>query len=132
MLRVSGSGGQAGNERRPRNLPKERMMSNIKRPVINDALRLLRLYLGMSQKQIASKLSISQSMISEIESGEKSVSIDILEKYSINLNVRMSQLLFFAEELGGEPVKTKGKLIIANRVLKLLDALAPREIADAS
>ena len=107
-------------------------MNDIKRPMINDALRLLRLYLGMSQKKIADELNVSQSMVSEIESGVKPVSMDVLEKYCAKLNVRMSQLLFFAEELDGEPLKTKGKLIIANRVLRLLDALSPREIADAS
>lgn len=107
-------------------------MNDIKRPMINDALRLLRLYLGLSQKQIAAELDLSQSMISEIENGTKPVSMDVLEKYSTKLNIRMSQLLFFAEELGGEPLKTRGKLIIANRVLKLLDSLSPREVADAS
>lgn len=107
-------------------------MNHIKRPMINDALRLLRLYLGLSQKQIAAEVELSQSMISEIENGTKPVSMDVLEKYSTKLNIRMSQLLFFAEELEGEPLKTRGKLIIANRVLKLLDTLAPREIADVS
>ena len=106
-------------------------MSETKKPLLNDALRLLRLYLGLSQKQLAAELQLSQSMISEIESGTKSVSMEILERYSVRFNVRMSQLLFFAEELKGEPVKSRGKLIIANRVLSLLDALAPSEIADA-
>ncbi|ODT70393.1 MAG: transcriptional regulator [Pelagibacterium sp. SCN 63-23] len=100
--------------------------------MINDALRLLRLYLGLSQKQISSEVQLSQSMISDIESGNKEVSMDVLERYSEKLNVRMSQLLFFAEELKGEPVKTRGKLIIANRVLKLLEALSPNEVSDAS
>ncbi len=107
-------------------------MNDVKRPMINDALRLLRLYLGLSQKQIAAEVALSQSMISEIENGTKPVSMDVLEKYCANLNIRMSQLLFFAEELDGEPLKTRGKLIIANRVLKLLDSLSPREVADAS
>jgi transcriptional regulator with XRE-family HTH domain len=107
-------------------------MNDIKRPMINDALRLLRLYLGLSQKQIATALNISQSMVSEIESGAKPVSMDVLERYSTKLNIRMSQLLFFAEELEGEPLKTRGKLIVANRALKLLDTLSPREIVDAS
>ncbi|WP_306028446.1 helix-turn-helix domain-containing protein [Stappia sp. MMSF_3263] len=107
-------------------------MNDMKRPMINDALRLLRLYLGLSQKQIAAELGLSQSMISEIENGAKPVSMDILEKYSMKLNIRMSKLLFFAEELEGEPLKTKGKLIIASRVLKLLDTLSPLEIANAS
>jgi len=107
-------------------------MNDTKRPMINDALRLLRLYLGLSQKQIAVELDLSQSLISEIESCAKPVSMDVLEKYSTKLNIRMSQLLFFAEELGDEPLKTRGKLIVANRVLKLLDSLSPRDVADAS
>ncbi|WP_142113805.1 helix-turn-helix transcriptional regulator [Bosea sp. AK1] len=107
-------------------------MSEVKRPMINDALRLLRLYLGLSQKQIATELELSQSMVSEIESGTKSVSMEVLERYSSKLHVRMSQLLFFAEELEGEPIKTRGKLIIASRVLSLLETLSPREIADAT
>lgn len=107
-------------------------MNDTKRPMINDALRLLRLYLGLSQKKLAAELCISQAMISEIEKGTKAVSMDILDKYSKKLNIRMSQLMFFAEELDGEPLRTRGKLIIANRVLKLLDSLSPREIADAS
>lgn len=106
-------------------------MTNPKRPMINDALRLLRLYLGLSQKDLASELQLSQSMISEIEKGSKSVSMEILERYSNKFDVRMSKLLFFAEELEGEPVKTKGKLIIANKTLQLLDALAPKEIPNA-
>jgi transcriptional regulator with XRE-family HTH domain len=107
-------------------------MNDVKRPMINDALRLLRLYLGLSQKQISSEVELSQSMISDIETGNKEVSMDVLERYSEKLNVRMSQLLFFAEELEGEPVRTRGKLIIANRVLKLLEALSPNEVSDAS
>jgi transcriptional regulator with XRE-family HTH domain len=107
-------------------------MSNSKRPMINDALRLLRLYLGLSQKELASELEISQSMVSEVESGTKSVSMELLERYSEKLDVRMSQLLFFAEELDGEPVKTKGKLIIASKVLTMLERLSPREISHAS
>lgn len=88
--------------------------------------------MGLSQKQIAAELDLSQSMISEIESGTKPVSMEVLEKYSENLNIRMSQLLLFAEELDGEPVKTRGRLFIADRVLKLLERLSPREIVDAS
>lgn len=106
-------------------------MKKIKRPMINDALRLLRLYLGISQKQIATELDVSQSMVSEIESGAKAVSMELLERYSTKFNVRMSQLMFFAEELGEEPLKAKGKLIVASHVLSLLERLSPREVSDA-
>jgi transcriptional regulator with XRE-family HTH domain len=111
---------------------REQVMKSIKRPMINDALRLLRLYLGLSQKELAAQLDLSQSMISELENGSKTVSIEVLEKYSNKLEIPMSKLLFFAEELDGEPVKTRGKLIIANRALQLLEMLSPRDLSNAS
>lgn len=99
----------------------------IKQPMINDALKLLRLYCGLSQVEIANKIGVSQSMISDIESSRKKVTIDLLEKYSSSMNIRMSQLMFFAEEIDGQTLKTKGQLIIADKVLKLLDKLKPNE-----
>ena len=103
---------------------------NVKRPLINEALRLVRLYWGLSQIELAEKLSLSQSMISDIERGAKDVSVDVLDRYSENLGIRMSQLLFFAEELNGQPTQKRGKLIIAKRVLELLQNLAPSEMND--
>lgn len=107
-------------------------MNTTKRPMINDALRLLRLYLGLSQKELAAELDVSQSMVSEVETGTKAVSMELLERYSQKFDVRMSQLLFFAEELEGQPVKTRGKLIVASGVLSLLEKLSPREVTHAS
>ena len=107
-------------------------MTKPKRQMINDALRLIRLYYGLPQDKLAELLDVSQSMISEIERGTKSVSIDLLEKYSDRLEVRLSQLLFFAEELEKEPAHNKGKLVIAGGVLKLLEAFAPQDFGDGA
>ena len=100
-------------------------MSN--NPMINDALKLLRLYCGLSQVQIASKIGVSQSLISDIEASRKKVTLDVLERYSKSLGIRMSQLLFFAEEIEGQPVKSKGQLLVADKVLKLLQKIKPNE-----
>lgn len=102
-----------------------------KRPMINDALRLLRLYFGMSQQEIAETVGVSQSLISDVEASRKSVSLDLLERYSRALGIKMSQLLFFAEEIEGEPIKRRGNLLIAERVLKLLEKLKPADRVDA-
>lgn len=102
-------------------------MSELKRPMINEALKLVRLYWGYNQDELAERLELSQSMVSEIERGAKAVSLETLERYSKGLGIRMSQLMFFAEEIEGEPPLKRGRLIIANRVLKLLDALRPDE-----
>ena len=106
-------------------------MTDLKRPMINQALKLVRLYWGFSQQELADELDISQSMVSEVERGAKSVSLELLEKYSKGLDIRMSQLLFFAEEIENEPPKTRGKLIIASKVLSLLEALKPDDIKNA-
>ena len=88
------------------------------RALVNDALRLVRLYWGYSQSELANKLDVSQSLISEIESKNKNVTIDILSKYSIALNIKMSQLLFFAEELVDEKIDRRGKLFVADKVIR--------------
>lgn len=103
------------------------MKGETKRPLVNEALRLARLYWGYNQGQMAKKLGVSQSIVSEVESASKSVSMDLLEKYSEALNVKMSNLLFFAEELEGVPTPSRGKTIIAKKVLDFLDGIAPKE-----
>ncbi len=94
---------------------------------INEALRLVRLYWGYTQSELAEMIEVSQSMVSGIEAGTKAVSMDLLEKYSTGLNIKMSRLLFFAEELADKPVQSRGKLMVAGKVLELLDAIAPKE-----
>ncbi|WP_082513254.1 helix-turn-helix transcriptional regulator [Methylobacterium sp. Leaf125] len=98
-----------------------------KRPLINEALRLLRLYCGYSQIELANELGISQSTISEIEASRKNVTLDILQKYSEKLEIKMSQLLFFAEEIEDQPIGRRGKLIIAEKVLKILEMIKPHD-----
>lgn len=98
-----------------------------RRPLINEALRLLRLYIGLSQSEIADKLNVSQSLISDVERGSKAVSMELMQKYSEEFKIKMSQLMFFAEELENDPPRQKGKLIIANKVLQILEKLAPKE-----
>ena len=95
--------------------------------MINQALKLVRLYWGLTQAELSKDLDVSQSLVSEIEKGQKDVSLDLLERYSKALRVPMSQLLFFAEEIDGKPVATRGRLIFADHVLKILEGLKPNE-----
>jgi len=96
-----------------------------KRPTINEALRLLRLYCRYSQAEMAERVGVTQSLISDVEGGRKSVSMDLLEAYSAAVGVKMSQLLFFAEEIEGQPIARRGHLIVAEKVLHLLEKLRP-------
>jgi len=103
-------------------------MSEQKKPMLNEALTLARLYWGYSQVELSEMLGLSQAMVSEIERGSKSVTIETLNRYSDVLGVRKSQLMFFAEEIEGEAPIRRGRLIVARKALDLLEALKPKDL----
>jgi transcriptional regulator with XRE-family HTH domain len=95
--------------------------------MISEALRLLRVYHNITQTKLASDLKISKSYLSEIESGKKKASIEVLEIYSAHFNVPISSLFFFAEELDQKKNKDRLRGKIAMTTLKLLGAIAGAE-----
>jgi transcriptional regulator with XRE-family HTH domain len=102
------------------------------RLLINEALRIIRLYWGKTQAELASDLGVSQSYISEIEKARREVTLDLLGRYSRALNVPMSSLLLFAEKVDGAPPMTRGKFLVAGRVLDFLKKLIPDDLEEAS
>jgi transcriptional regulator with XRE-family HTH domain len=97
----------------------------MKPTLINEGLKILRLYWGRSQSDLAKDLGISQSYLSEIEAGRKEATLDLLRRYSESLHVPMSQLLFFVEEMEGAPKATRGRIFVAGKVLDMLKTLIP-------
>ncbi len=85
--------------------------------MIGQALRLIRQYHNKSQKQLASSLEISPSYLSEIESNKKSVSVEILQKYSELFSIPVSSIMFFSENLNNTPIKNH----IAQKALNILE-----------
>ncbi|WP_313399887.1 helix-turn-helix transcriptional regulator [Stenotrophomonas sp.] len=73
--------------------------------MIDRALRLTREFHRMKQGDLAKKLGISTSYLSEIENGKKSASLELLEQYSKVFNVPASTFLLFKERLHGEQSK---------------------------
>lgn len=94
--------------------------------MINRALKLLRTYHQLTQVELAGRLEISNSYLSEIEKGVKSPSIDLLNKYSTIFNMPVSTILLFSEKINDNKSITKNKLRIsaADKVLKILEWLA--------
>lgn len=66
---------------------------------IHIALTTIRKYHQLTQKQLAEKLGISASHISEMERGINTVNIDILERYAEFQGVPLSHLIMFAENI---------------------------------
>ena len=93
--------------------------------LINEGLKVLRHYWGKSQIELSAKLGISQSYLSEIESGQKEATLDLLRRYSEVLAIPMSRLLFFVEEMEGAPRPSRGRLLIAGKTLDILKTIIP-------
>lgn len=81
----------------------------------SEALRLIRVYNDLSQKDLAEKLNISNSYLSEIEQGKKEPSISIINKYSKFFKISPSVILFFSENIQ----KNKGKTFFSLQTLFL-------------
>ncbi|WP_301387929.1 helix-turn-helix domain-containing protein [Thalassolituus sp. UBA2590] len=73
--------------------------------MISKVLRLIRQFHKMSQLELAAKLDISKSYLSELESGKKTVSLALLEKYSSIFDIPASSLVFLSETLSHENPK---------------------------
>lgn len=65
--------------------------------MINRVLKLVRQFHRLSQSETAARLQISKSYLSEIESGVKSPTLDLLENYAQKFRIPASTLLLFAE-----------------------------------
>jgi transcriptional regulator with XRE-family HTH domain len=98
--------------------------------MINEALRLIRVFHDLKQNELAERLGVSKSFLSEVESGRKAPTLDLISKYSKEFKIPASSILFFSEQMPSpddeKPVHTKGREMIAKKVLSFL-ALVERK-----
>ncbi len=95
--------------------------------MISEALRTMRVFHDMAQKDLADKLEISKSYLSEIESGKKIPTLALLERYSQVFNIPSSSILFFSENLDESEVKIeKARVMVSSKILALLSFIAER------
>lgn len=87
------------------------------------ALKIIREYHRMSQKDVAENLGISKSYLSEIEGGKKQPSLDILERYSELFKIPMSSIVLFAEKSRSTDAADRFRGFAADKILKILEWL---------
>ncbi len=92
----------------------------------HEALRLVRVFHDMNQTTLAARLQISKSYLSEIESGKKQVTLELLQKYANIFGVPLSSLLFFAEQVEGG-ARERARTAIAGKVIKMLDWMTAKD-----
>jgi transcriptional regulator with XRE-family HTH domain len=87
------------------------------------ALKLLRQYHRLTQAELAERLSLSKSFISELEAGNRRPSIDVLEKYAENFKLPLSGLMLFSEQIDAQSWHDRSRVVVADKVLKMLEWL---------
>lgn len=85
------------------------------------ALALIRKYHAISQSELCTKLGISNSYLSEIESGKKQPSLDVLSRYSEFFEIPLSSIIFFSEHVDDRKLTEKVRLGVASSVLSILE-----------
>lgn len=92
--------------------------------MIGETLRLLRIFNDYTMNEMAQKIGLSQSYISELENGKKQPSLDIIQKYADAFDMKPSTLLLFSESLEKDQVYNQDrKQRVARAGMKLLKIL---------
>lgn len=99
--------------------------------MIGEALRLLRIFNGYKSAELAQKLEISQSYVSEIENSKKQPTMEILDKYANVFDMKKSTLLLFAESLEKDSTIQKSQkqrvALAGMKLLKILEKVGKLE-----
>lgn len=96
--------------------------------MLNRALKLLRTYHQYTQVELAKRLGISNSYLSELEKGDKTAGLDLLGKYSAVFKMPVSSILLFSESIeDGHKPGVKLRVAAADKILRLLEWLQERD-----
>lgn len=95
--------------------------------MISNALKVMRKYHNINQTQLAGKLSISCSYLSELESGKKQPTLEILHRYSDVFDVPLSSLVVFSETLDGSQSVSKARNFFSKKMLKILEWISDQD-----
>ncbi|NDL64329.1 helix-turn-helix domain-containing protein [Acerihabitans arboris] len=90
--------------------------------MLHRALRLVRQYHNESIVGLSIALNIPKETIAQLESGESSPSVDVLQRYSSHFDIPVPSFVFFSETLGTQGRLSKRlRLNLAGKVLDVLE-----------
>lgn len=104
--------------------------------MLSEALRLLRVFHDLKQNELAERLELSKSYISEIEKGNRTPSLEVVEKYANEFNIPVSSIMFFSENIPqantGNWSAENAKKAIAGKILGFLKFIENKTEANVS
>ena len=88
--------------------------------MIPRALKYIRQFHDVPAAQLANQLGYSKSYISEIESGNKRINMDVIEKYSEFFDIPISSIFILSEGLEGHKGDSVSQQVAKRLVRKIL------------
>lgn len=89
---------------------------------IGEALRLIRVLNGLTQKELAREIDLSDSYVSEVERGNREPSLTVIKKYSEYFRVPVSSIMLFAESVSESEGGVRG--LMSERLLEVMKMAA--------
>jgi transcriptional regulator with XRE-family HTH domain len=91
-------------------------------------LKLIRMYHQLKQGELAEKLGISSSYLSEIETGKKDPSISLLGQYSKVFEIPISHIILLSEHVDEGKEGSRIRAFVAKKALAILDYYENRNL----
>ena len=90
--------------------------------MIGETIKLLRILYGINSQDLALKIEISQSYMSEIENNKKVPKLEIIKKISGIFKIRTSSLIYIDEKVeeAGKNINFNEKITIVTNTLEKL------------
>lgn len=98
--------------------------------MLGTALRCIRVFHDLKQGDAANKIGISRSYLSEIESGAKEPTLQILQRYAEVFEVPLSSIMFFSENMGRPEAISDTHRFVAGKIVALMRYLEARAIRE--
>ncbi len=97
--------------------------------MLGKILKHIRIFHHYNQIELAEKLAVSRSYISEIESNKKTPTIEFLQKYSEFFDIPLSNIMMFSESKNlKKSAKSKTKFFLTSTAIKFLDWIAKEDV----
>lgn len=79
----------------------------------------------MTQQELAKSISISDSYLSQIESGKRTPTLDTIRNISSEFGIPISSIMFFSEQLGAHEggVDRASRMAFGKRLLAMLSRI---------